>query len=114
MMLIAGPKIIQDRGVIVDALIDYLCDHEVEKIITGDSFGVDQIISELVNSYTDIEYERIYPDFNKFGKHAKIRSLWKMTSKSTHLLLFDDQVESVYDVMYFANRHNLVIKRVQI
>lgn len=113
-LVVIGPQNFKDRTIIIDNIIDCMCDWEITKIITGDRFGVDQIVSELVGSYTDIEYERVYPDFNKFGKKAKLRSIWWMMMQSTHLLLFDDHIESTYDVRYFAKRYDLQIKVVDI
>ena len=113
-LMVSGPRNFNNRDLIVDHLIDCVCDWSITRVITGDQFGVDQIVSELINSYTDVEYERIYPDFNKFGKIAKIRSIWQMTSQSTYLLLFDNRLDSVYDVMYFAKRYDLIIRIVNV
>lgn len=110
--MIAGPPTFTDREVIADNLIDAMLWANPSQIITSDQLGVDEIITQLVTSYTNIKFSKYYIYKDKFGKSALPIALFEMTAKATHILIFDDN--KMTDVEYFANRNGLMIMKVKV
>lgn len=110
-LLVTGPEDFTDKTFICDKLVDIICDIHPIKIITGDAIGVDTIVAELCYQ-SNTPYERYYANRDKYGTSASSRRNWDMTLAATHVLAFYNGSQETTDVLYFANRHNLIITKI--
>jgi len=111
-LLIAGPKHFNDRIKICDELVDRIIEVSPTKIITTDTY-FDDIVAELIFHNRSIEYIRHYNQRDKYGKHADSRRNYEM-SYATHALIFNDESMEMVNILYFANRHRLNIKLINL
>lgn len=112
-LIVAGPRNYYDRAVISDALVDVICDIQPVKILTGDAKGVDQIVAELCFQ-TGIEYEQFPANWDKYGRSAGPRRNYEMALHGTHLLAFYNGSPGTSSMIYFAERHDLKVIKVNI
>jgi hypothetical protein len=112
-LIVAGPRDYFNREVITDALVDCICDIQPSKIITGDARGVDQIVAELCYD-SGMKYEQFPAQWDKYGKSAGPRRNWNMALAGTHLLAFYNGSPGTSNMIYFAERHDLEVIKVNI
>ena len=111
-LIVAGPRNFFDREVIIDNLINAICDIKPTKIITGNATGVDQITAEYCHDLTEITFE-VYPAlWDKYGRSAGPRRNYLMAMAGTHLLAFYNGSPGTSNMIYFAERHDLKIIKV--
>jgi hypothetical protein len=112
-LIVAGPRNYFNREVISDALVDTIIDYEIVKILTGDATGVDQIVAELCYQ-SGMEYEQFPAAWDKYGKSAGPRRNWDMALHGTHLLAFYNGSLGTSNMIYFAERHDLKVIKINI
>lgn len=100
-LIVAGPCDYYNRSVIVDGLVDQIFESCPEKIISGDSEGVCNIVARLCYE-CDIKYERYY---------VTEREIIKM---GTHLLAFYDGDDKTHNIMRLAKQKKLKVKIIKI
>ncbi|MFA5760289.1 MAG: SLOG family protein [Dehalococcoidales bacterium] len=108
-LIVAGPRNFFNREIIIENLINAICDIKPTKIITGNATGVDQITAEYCHSLTEIEFEVFPADWDKYGRSAGPRRNWTMALAGTHLLAFTNGSPGTSNMIYFAKRHDLEI-----
>lgn len=108
-LFVFGPRDFNDRNLIIDPLIDVIVDYEIDRVVTNDDYGFNDVIGELCFD-GGFEFEKIKVNRDKFGNSANARMLWNVMSKVDVLLIFgnDDVVE------YFAERFEVKIIRVEV
>lgn len=112
-LIVAGPRDFYDREVVADALVDMIVELSPTKVLSGDAKGVDQIVAELCHS-SGMPYERHFADWDKYGKSAGPRRNWIMALAGTHLLAFYNGSIGTTNMIYFAKRHDLTVKIINI
>jgi hypothetical protein len=113
-LIVAGPRDYFDREVILDNLIDAICDIKPTKIITGNATGVDQITAEYCHGLTEIAFEVFPTDWDKYGRSAGPRRNYLMAMQATHLLAFYNGSAGTSNMIYFAKRHDLTVITINI
>jgi len=94
-----------------DILIDYLCDHDISKIlITNYTTGDIALISML--SLTEIPIEVEMPTRN-CGALPIISSQFAMIRRATHALIFNDHSTLIETMIYMVTRNDLKIKVIE-
>ena len=106
-LIVTGPPNFFDRSIITDALVDTLCDYEINKILIANINDLDKIVTELCY-ISGMIYDQYVID-EKHGKSSKSILYDQMTRDAHYILIIGDKRESDRDLLYFADRHGLQI-----
>lgn len=112
-LIVAGPRDYNDKAVITDALVDAIIDFSPVLIISGDATGVDSIVADMC-SRVGRPYQMFRAEWNKYGKSAgPIRNV-EMARNGTHLLAFYNGSPGTSNMIYFAEKFHLKIRKIDI